>query len=162
MSACGYRAVRGTVPGGGDAIHVPVAGNSTAYPGLAGPLSAAVRKRLARSGVKVVGSKKGAPRLEITITDARGVPGMLTTRDDRLTPVDTVWNITVEAKITRLGDDDLAPLEQFEAQGRAYSGGTVLAEESLGHRRRQVLLDDLADDIARFFFELNISPERDK
>ncbi|MCP4674966.1 MAG: hypothetical protein GY854_05565 [Deltaproteobacteria bacterium] len=154
--------MRGTVPGGGDKIHVPVAGNNTSYPGLAGPLSAAVRKRLARSGVEVVGSGKGAPRLEITIVEARGETGMLTTRDDRLTPVDTIWHIIVEARITRLGDDEAQAPEQFEAQGRAYSGGTVLAEESLGHRRRQALLDDLADAIATYFFELNISPMRDK
>ncbi len=152
-TSCGYRSVRGTAPGDAGAIHVPLVRNETAFAGLAGPLTSAMRKRLARSGVEVVGSGAGAPRLAITIVEVHGKPGMLTTRDDRLTPVDTIWNITARARIVRADGAELVESQHFEVQGRAYSGGTVLAEESLGHRRRQALLDDLSDAIARSFFE---------
>ncbi len=152
-NSCGYRSVRGAAPGDTGAIHVPLVRNEAAFAGLAGPLTSAMRKRLARSGVEVVGSGEGVPRLEITIVEVHGDPGMLTTRDDRLTPVDTIWNITARARIVRADGAELVEARHFDVQGRAYSGGTVLAEESLGHRRRQALLDDLSDVIARSFFE---------
>ncbi|MCP4600627.1 MAG: hypothetical protein GY847_08870 [Proteobacteria bacterium] len=152
-AACGYTPILGTVSGGGSDIHVPLACNETAYPSLRGPLTEALRKRAARSGIEVVNRKKGVPSLEVTILRVQGEPGMLTTKDNRLIPVDSIWCISAEARLVVSNSGMPKELETFEVCGRAYSGGTVLAEESLGHRRRKALMDDLADAVVRHFFE---------
>jgi hypothetical protein len=152
-AACGYRPVLGTLPDGLEAIHVPTVTNETAFAGLTAPLTSSLRKRVARSGLPVVGPGKGGARLEARIVDVRSEPGMVTAANGRLVPVDTLWTIRVEARLVGPGDRSLSMTEVFERQGRAYSGGSVRAEEALGGRSRLALLDELADVIVRSLLE---------
>jgi hypothetical protein len=156
-ASCGYTPQSGTLPGGGNEIRVPIAKNKTAYPGLAGPFTAALRQRLARSGIRVV-SEGDAPRLEVIIVDVNTRPGMLTARKDRLSPVDSIESIVAEYKLTDAAGVSLVEPDRIEVSGRAYSGGSPLAEESLGQRRRQALRDALADDIALRLFDQRSLP----
>lgn len=162
LVSCGYRPQSSTVPGGGSAVHVPTAKNKTSYPDLSGPLTSAVRRRLSRDGLLVVGKGHGAAQLQITILEVRTRPGMLGTEGNRLEgnrlernrliPIDTIWRIQTEAELTEPGGAQIASGEQFMVEGRAFSPSGALSEESLGHRRRQALLDDLADAISKRLF----------
>ena len=156
VTSCGYAPVWGTLPGGGSEIRVPMVENRTAYPGLAGPLTAALRKRLAKSGLKVV-HDGDAPRLQVTIVQVSSGPGMLTSQDDRLRPVDSIESIAVEYLLKSSSGEEMTEVDIVEVSGRAYSGGSPLAEESLGQRERQALLDELADAISVNLLE-NDSP----
>ena len=152
--SCGYRPVTGTVPGGGKTIYVPLVGNKTPYPSLAGPLTSVLRHRLAVSGVEVVNKSAGTARLQVKILGVQGDPGMLGTQGDQLVPVDTVWRIEAEARVIGSDGEDLKGPTLFDVQGRAFAqGGSALGEESLGQRERTDLLDDLADAIVSKLFE---------
>lgn len=157
VASCGYAPVAGKVPGGGSEVRVPMVENRTAYSGLAGPLTAALRQRLAKSGLNVV-YDGGAPSLEVTIVQVSSGPGMLTAREDRLRPVDSIESVVAEFTLTSSGGKTLVEPDRVEASGRAYSGGGPLAEESLGQRRRQALLDELADAIAERLVESDSPP----
>ncbi len=78
---------------------------------------------------------------------------MLGVKADKLYPVDTIWRIRATARLIDSESKLIAGPFHFDVTGRAYSGDTVLAEEALGHRRRQTLMDRLADDIAQHLFE---------
>lgn len=156
-ASCGYAPVSGTLPGGGNEIRVPTVENRTSYSGLAGPLTGALRKRIAKSGLKVV-HDGGAPSLRVTIVKVSGKPGMLTTRNDRLAPVDTIECIVVEYRLVDLRGVVLTDTQSVEVSGRAYSGGSPLAEESLGQRERRALLDKLADAVAERLMESDSLP----
>ena len=151
--ACGYKPIASTVPGGGKSIHVPLVKNQTSYADLAAPLTTAIRHRLARSGIRVVSGNKGAPRLLVTIVSVQGEPGMLGVRNNRLVPLDTMWSIRVEATIRSANGTTLTEPEVLLAHGRAFSGDSAMSEEALGKRRRQVLLEDLAEYVAQYLFE---------
>jgi hypothetical protein len=152
--ACGYKPIASTVPGGGKSIHVPLVKNRTPYADLVAPLTAAIRHRLARGGIRVVSGNKGAPRLHVTIVGVEGKPGMLGVENDRLVPLDTIWSIRVETTIRSTNGTMLAEPEVLLAHGRAFSGDSPTSEEALGKRRRQALLEDLAEYIARYLFEM--------
>ncbi len=151
--SCGYQPLLGTVPGGDSKVHVPLVENKTPYLGLAGSLTSAIRLRLAGSGIPVTSYSRNAATLAVTINRVEGKPGMLGTKEDKLIPVDSIWRIQATARLIDSGKVLIAGPFQFEVAGRAFSGDNVQAEESLGHHRRQSLLDDLADEIARHLFE---------
>jgi hypothetical protein len=140
------------VPGGGEQIHVPPVANRTSYGGLAGPLTGALRRNLARDGLDVVGSGQGAPRLEVVLVRIDGGPGMLGTAGDRLVPVDLRWEVAAESAV--VGPDGGAragPLE-VRVEGSSVARGGVTAEETLGARAREELMDELAREIVRAMF----------
>ena len=148
---CGYRPLVARVPGGGERIAVPPVENRTSYAGLAGPLAGALRRELARDGLDVVGSGQGAPRLEVVLARIDGGPGMLGTAGDRLVPVDIRWEVTAEAAVVDAGGARSDPV-QVRAVGRSVAGDGVTAEEELGDRTRQQLVDELAREIVRALF----------
>jgi hypothetical protein len=152
--SCGYRPVAGVIPGGGKSVYVPLVENKTSYPSLAGPMTSVLRHRLAVSGVDVVSKGAGAVRLQVTILQVDGDPGMLGTQGDHLVPVDTIWRIEAEARVIGLDGKNLKGPTQFDVQGRSFAqGGSPLGEESLGQRERTSLLDELADAIVSKLFE---------
>ena len=153
--SCGYRPVRGTVPGGSDEIHVPSVINKTPHPALAGPLTASVRRQLAKDGLHVVDKGHSAARLHITIYHIESKPGMLTARDDQLIPLDSVWRIRIEAHITDPKGALIAGPEKLSVEGRAVAAGNPLFQESQGNRRLTTLLDELARAISRQMFGSN-------
>jgi outer membrane lipopolysaccharide assembly protein LptE/RlpB len=153
LSGCGYRPVIGALPPGVDSVHVPPVANATARAGLAAPLTSALRKRLARSGIEV--TRKGAAhaRLEVEILEVGSEPGMVSTEDGRLVPEDAIWSVRAVARLVDPGGRPLAEPVWISRRGRASTGGSVHAEQALGHRRRLQLLDELADGIVAELFE---------
>jgi outer membrane lipopolysaccharide assembly protein LptE/RlpB len=153
LPGCGYHPISGTIPGGGSVVHVKPATNETPFPGLASPITSALRKRLVQAGIEVVGSGHGAPRIEIRLVEVDSSPGMLTASNGRLKPMDTIWSIAATVTVSKPGAPALAGPRRFEVKGRSFSGDGVLAEESLGERRRVALIDDLVDQIVADMFE---------
>ena len=151
-SHCGYRPLKGSVPGGGRDIHVPLVKNRTPYPGLVAPLTSAIRRQSAASGLHVVRTRQDVPRIEATIVAVAQRPGMLRAEAGHLLPVDTIWSISVEATLVDANGQIAVGPELIEIKGRAYSGTTVQSEESMGQHRREALMDDVADAIVTFMF----------
>ncbi|MCP4200089.1 MAG: hypothetical protein GY762_23350 [Proteobacteria bacterium] len=152
--SCGYRPVKGVVPGGGKSIRVPLVQNKTAYPSLSAPMTSVLRYRMAESGVAVVNKGEGVVRLQVTILQVHGEPGMLGTEGERLVPVDTLWRIQAEARIVDAAGENLKGPAKFDVSGRSFAqGGSPLGQEVLSQRERTELLDDLADAIVAKFFE---------
>jgi hypothetical protein len=152
-AACGYRPLTARVPGGGERICVPQVENRTSYGGLAGSLTVALRRELARAGLEVVGAGEGAPELRVAITAVRGGPGMLGVEQERLAPVDIAWEIAAEARVADRVGEDLTRPELLTVDGRSLAGDGVTAEQTLGDRRRLELVDRLAREIVRALFE---------
>jgi hypothetical protein len=151
---CGYRSVKGAVPGGDRSIRVPLVQNKTAYPSLSAPMTSVLRYRIAESGIEVVNKGKGVVRLQVTILQVHGKPGMLGTEGRRLVPVDTLWRIQAEARIVDADGENLKGPAEFDVQGRSFAqGGSPLGQEALSQRERTDLLDDLADAIVSKLFE---------
>jgi hypothetical protein len=148
---CGYRPLVARVPGGGERIAVPPVENRTSYAGLAGPLAGALRRALARDGLEVVGAGQGAPRLEVVLQRVDGGPGMLGTSGERLVPVDLRWEVTAEAAVVGADGVRAGPTE-VRVDGRSMAGGGATAEEALGDRARQSLMEELAREIVRVLF----------
>ena len=151
--SCGYRPVRGQVPGGGGEVCVPPVENRTSYPGLTAQLTYSLRKRLARSGIDVKMKGEGAPNLKVTIAEVEGGPGMVQAENGGLVPLERIWKIKAEAKLVRPGGKEIFGAESFEVSARSYTGDNPLAEESLGQRGLLALLDELSDEIAVRIFE---------
>lgn len=152
-TACGYRPLTARVPGGGDRVCVPQVDNRTSYGGMAGPLTTALRRELARVGLEVVGAGEGAPELRVAIASVRGGPGMLGVERERLAPVDIAWEISAEARIVDRDEEDLTRPELLTVDGRNLAGDGVAAEQILGDRTRLELTDRLAREIVRVLFE---------
>ena len=151
-SSCGYRPLDANLPGGGRDIHVPTVKNQTPFPGLGAPLTSAIRRKSAASGLNVVNSGHGAPRIQATIVAAKQRPGMLRAEAGHLVPVDAIWSISVEATLVKADGETAVGPQLFEIKGRAYSGTTAQSEESLGHHRKEALLEEVADAIVDFMF----------
>ena len=120
---------------------------------MTGPLTASLRQRLKRGGLDIVSMGGNLPKLEVVIVEVIGKPGTLSAREGRLVPLDTIVDIRVEVKISDSGGDRIVGPEVVGVGGRAYSGGSVMAEEASGHMRRQALVDRLAGEIVSRFFE---------
>ena len=152
--SCGYRSVGATTGEGGKRIAVPIARNQTAMKGLAGPLTSSLRIKLAKTGLEVTQSNRGAPRLEVDIILVESEPGMLTVNGSHLDAVDSIRSIHARATLVGYDGEILEGPHQFEVQGRAYAGGNPVSDEALGSRKLRALLDDLAAEIvARFVSE---------
>jgi hypothetical protein len=151
--ACGYAPLIGRVPGGGDRVSIPVAQNRTPYDGLAGPLTSALRQKLAVSGVEVEPTGGSAPALEVRILRVELSPGMLGVSGGRLVPLESVSRIEAEASLVRSDGAVLEGPVQVSAEGRSLAGGNVSAEESLAARGRLYLMDDLANAVVAAIFE---------
>jgi len=149
--SCGYRPVHGEVPGGGNKISVSLASNETAWPGLAVPLTSAVRKKLAQIGLNIVRENKSAPKLKITVLKVSSKPGMLREANGRLIPLDNIQEIQARALIQDLSGD-IVRTQRFLVHGRALSGDNVLSEEVLKKRKAKDLIDKLAVQIVQTLF----------
>jgi hypothetical protein len=153
LASCGYAPVKSRLPDGAEAVHIPLVGNETAFPDIAGALTKALRIRTQESGLRVVARSGGVHRLRATIVAVNGAPGMLTADGDRLKPLDTIWQVTVEARLEDADGRVVKGPERFEAAGRAYSGPNPVSEEAIGHERRLALEDDIANMIVRYMFQ---------
>lgn len=152
-AGCGYRPVLGTLPDGRRTVRVPTVRNHTAYPGVTAPLTSALRRRLALSGLTVVNGGSETPRLEVEIVEVHTEPGTIVVESDTLRPVEAIWRIRATARLSGLRDG-ASPLEtEQEVEGRSLTGANALAEERLGERRREDLLANLADAIVAELFE---------
>lgn len=145
----------GHVPGGGDRVSIPVASNRTPYDGLAGPLTAALRSKLALLGVEVVSAGGSAPSLEVRILRVDLSPGMLGVSDGRLVPFENISRVEAEARLVRSDGAVLAGPATVSVEGRNLTGGSVGAEEALASRGRLYLMDALADVVAGAIFALD-------
>jgi hypothetical protein len=150
---CGYRPIVARVPGGGDRIAVGVVENQTSYAGLAGPLTTAIRKALARGGLELASANDRVPALEVVIVAVDGGPGMLGTTNDRLVPVDIVWRVSARARVVDPEGQARAGPVSLAVEGRSLEGGGVAAEAALGAREREELMDELAREIVRALLE---------
>jgi hypothetical protein len=151
LTSCGYKPVVGHVAGG--QVCVAIVENKTPYPGLSHSLTSALRHRLSTSGIRVVRGGNRVAGLRVTILAVEGRPGMLGTREGHLIPLDSIWRIRADARLTGPDGLEIAGSDQFQVVGRSYSGGNPQAEESLGDRRRLSLVDDLADAVVAYLFE---------
>jgi hypothetical protein len=151
-SLCGYRPLDASLPGDGRDIHVPLVKNRTPFAGLKAPMTSALRRQSATSGLNVVNERTRTPRIEATIVAVKQRPGMLRAEANRLMPVDAIWSITVEATLLDAAGQTLKGPQTFEIKGRSYSGTTVQSEEALGQHRRESLLEDAAEAIVAYFF----------
>ena len=147
FSACGYSFVGRSAAEGKQAVTIPIAKNETAFAGLTGPLTEALRQRAAMSGLNVLDRDPKAPRLEVTIVKIASEPGVLVAKEKRLLPVDAVWHIEATAQLVAAGGQLLRGPYTYSADGRSYAGGSILEEEALASRQRISLLDDLAASI---------------
>ncbi len=149
---CGYRPAGALRHPSIQAVVVPTAGNFSSYSELAGPLTAAVRTQLVKTGVKVKAANESTPRLKLTILRVSGTPGTLGATGRRLTPLETVWQVHVEAVLTDHNDEIIEGPKQFSSNARAYSGGQILAQETMGLHQRQAVVTELAESIVVHFF----------
>ncbi len=135
-------------------VRVPIAQNETPFSKLAGPLTAALRRRIAQSGIEVAGLGQPGHTLEVTIVEITQTPGMLSVESGELVPADIIVQIVVSARLADADGEIIQGPKDFEANGRAYTGETPLAEEALASRRLTALLEDIADAVAMHFFHL--------
>jgi len=152
-SGCGYRSVQGVVPGGGRAVHVPVVRNETACADLAAALTASLREAVAMSGLDAVGDGEGAPRLEVSIESVEAGPGSVASDGDRLSPVDLIWRMEVEARIVSPSGRVLAGPERIASDGRSLAGSGAVADEALGARARLAVADAIAAEVVGVLLE---------
>jgi len=151
--ACGYRPVRGADTQGLEPVFVPVVENRTSHADLTAALTSAIRRGLARKGVAVSSQGAVSTRLEVAIVQVSATPGMLGMRDSRLVSIDNTWDIQVDARLLNPAGETVIGPEIISVRRRVFQGGNALAEESLGRRKKQALLDEISAEIAHRFFQ---------
>ena len=124
----------------------------TPFSGLAAPLTSSIRRQTALLGLNVVESGLNAPKVTATIVSATQRPGMLTIENQHVVPVDSILSLSVEVGLVDAAGESLIESQMLEVKGRAISGNSPLDEESLAQRRREGLLDDMAEMIVSYLF----------
>ena len=134
-------------------VKVPTARNETSYAGMSAPLTSAVRRGLARSGVETVNGNKKAAALELAIESVTGTPGMLGVESNRLAPRDIVWTVVLRVALDGADGAELIEPARMEATGRSVAQGSVASVESLSAAAREEIVGDLAQRVVLMVLE---------
>jgi len=140
-------------------VHVPPADNQTPYSNLDHPLSAAVRRRLAKVGVEVVGDCPGVLRLTLNILDVNNRPGMVGLIRSARPDMDRILHLKIEAQLQNTNGEVLAGPEVFENQEHLLTGSAIDGDPRMyEQKKREELYEELAEQVAQAFFA---EPERE-
>ncbi len=151
--SCGYRPLLGERSDSIGPVKVPAARNETSYAGMSAPLTSAVRRGLARSGVETVSGNEKAVVLKLAIESVNGVPGMLGVESNRLTPRDIVWTVVLRVALDGANGTEMIGPIRMEAKGRGVAQGSVASVESLSAAAREEIVGDLAQRVVLMVLE---------
>jgi hypothetical protein len=147
-AGCGYKPLAGgRAPGSISKIAVPVAQNRTAFPGVAGPFTAEVKRQLAALGVEVV-EAGDVPVLAMAIAAIGDETGMAMRSGDALVPSDTVWRVEVVVSLESADGETIAAPTRFSGDGRSIASGSAAGESYTGSRTQREVMDELAARVA--------------
>jgi len=144
VAACGYRPVLGQASG---RLDVPVVVNRTAVAGLAGAVTAAVRREAVERGYEVVSG--AGTRLLVEIVAVQAAPGALGLVDGRLAAASREVVLVLEARLERGGAVVAGPVT-VDARALVAAPDNPLAGEV---RIEQAAQTTLADEGARRLFD---------
>ncbi len=153
ICSCGYRPLLGERSDSIGPVKVPAARNETSYAGMSAPLTSAVRRGLARSGVETVSGNKNAAALKLAIESVTGAPGMLGVESNHLTPRDIVWTVVLRVRLDGANGTELIEPTRMEATGRSVAQGNVASVESLSAAAREEIVGDLAQRVVLMVLE---------
>jgi len=152
--SCGYRPLLGERSDSIGPVKVPTARNETSYAGMSAPLTSAVRRGLARSGVEAVSGSERAAELKLAIESVTGAPGMLGVESNRLIPRDIVWTVVLRVEFSRPNGAELIESTRIEATARSVAQGSVASVESLSTAAREEIVGDLAQRVVLMVLEV--------
>ena len=154
ICSCGYKPLLGERSNSIGPVKVPTARNETSYAGMSAPLTSAVRRGLARSGVETVSDNRKAAALKLIIESVNGTPGMLGVESNRLTPRDIVWTVVLRIALNGANGVELIEPTRLEATGRSVAQGSVASVESLSAAAREEIVGDLAQRVVLMVLEV--------
>jgi hypothetical protein len=154
ICSCGYRPLLGERSDSIGPVKVPTARNETSYAGMSAPLTSAVRRGLARSGMETVSGNEKAAVLKLAIESVTGVPGMLGVESNRLIPRDIVWTVVLRVEFDGENGTNLIEPIRIEATGRSVAHGSVASVESLSAAAREEIVGDLAQRVVLMVLEV--------
>jgi hypothetical protein len=134
-------------------IHVPLAANFTPYSNLTPPLSAAVRRRLSKVGVNVVGDCPGVLWLMLSVVDVNNLPGMIGMNRSARPDMDRILHLKVKASLQNARGETLAGPTVFENEERLLIAGTGEGDPRIyEQKKRSELYDEISEKVAQAFF----------